>query len=121
MYKIRKEFHFSASHILNGLPFDHPCSRMHGHNYVITVELEALQINSVGFVIDYRALEPIKTWIDCNFDHRHLNDQMPLNPTAERIAKFLYEKFTDDFPKICAVEVSETPKTSARYEPNYDS
>ena len=121
MYKIRKEFHFSASHQLKGLPDDHPCSRAHGHNYIVTVELCSLQINEVGFVTDYRALEPIKKWIDEHFDHQHLNEVMPLNPTAERMAKFLFEMFTSSFPQLCAVEVSETPKTSARYEPNYDA
>ena len=121
MYVIRKEFAFSASHQLKGLPEDHPCSRVHGHNYVITVELQSDKINEVGFVQDYRALDPIKKWIDDHFDHRHLNDVMPLNPSAERIAKFLFELFTDDFPTLWAVEVSETPKTTARYTPDYDS
>jgi len=120
MYKIRKEFHFSASHVLNGLPADHPCSRLHGHNYIVTVELCGLRVNEIGFVQDYRALEPMKKWLDEHFDHRHLNDQMPLNPSAERMAKFFYELWIEEFPLLCAVEVSETPKTTARYEPNYD-
>lgn len=121
MYTIRKEFHFSASHILRGLPEDHPCSRLHGHNYIVTVELMALNLDSVGFVTDYRALEPMKKWLDDHFDHKHLNDEMPLNPTAERMAKFLYELWIDQFPQLYAVEIRETPKTSARYEPNYDT
>jgi 6-pyruvoyltetrahydropterin/6-carboxytetrahydropterin synthase len=120
MYKIRKEFHFSASHVLSGLPDDHPCSRLHGHNYIVTVELCNIKLNEIGFVIDYRALEPIKKWIDDHFDHRHINDVMPLNPSAESMAKFLYELWIDEFPQLCAVEVSETPKTTARYEPIYD-
>ena len=39
MYRITKEFHFSASHQLKDLPDDHPCARMHGHNYVVVIEL----------------------------------------------------------------------------------
>jgi 6-pyruvoyltetrahydropterin/6-carboxytetrahydropterin synthase len=116
MYKIRKEFHFSASHILNHLPEDHPCSRLHGHNYIITCEFASKELNDVGFVIDYRALEPIKKFIDDNFDHRHLNDHMARNPTAENIARLLFTLFCGEFPTLVAVEVSETPKTSARYE-----
>lgn len=116
MYKISKEFAFSASHILDGLYDCHPCSRLHGHNYVITVHLKAKELNSVGFIKDYRELDSIKKYIDENLDHRHLNDILPFNPTAENIAKFLYDKFVIEIPEIYAVEVSETPKTSAIYE-----
>jgi 6-pyruvoyl-tetrahydropterin synthase len=38
-YTISKEFAFSAAHHLNGLPPSHPCSRVHGHNYVVRVVL----------------------------------------------------------------------------------
>lgn len=39
MFRITKEFHFSASHQLTGLPEDHQCARLHGHNYIVEVEL----------------------------------------------------------------------------------
>jgi 6-pyruvoyltetrahydropterin/6-carboxytetrahydropterin synthase len=120
MYKIEKEFAFSASHVLNGLPIEHPCSRLHGHNYIIIIELSALILNDTGFVIDYRALDPIKKYIDEHFDHRHLNDVISCNPTAENIAKLIYTLFEPQFPQISAVRVKETPKTEARYTPDYD-
>lgn len=119
MYTIRKQFNFSAGHQLTGLPADHPCSRVHGHNYVVTVELrtnERNPLNTIGFVQDYRALDPIKQYIDGALDHRHLNDVLLMNPTAENIAKHLYDMFKVHFPLLVAVEVSETPKTTARYE-----
>jgi 6-pyruvoyltetrahydropterin/6-carboxytetrahydropterin synthase len=118
MFIIRKEFAFSASHQLQGLPEEHPCSRLHGHNYVITVELRSDTLNDVGFVRDYRALEPIKKWIDETLDHQHLNDvfENELNPTAECMASFFYYLFVKWVPELHAVEVSETPKTTARYE-----
>lgn len=117
MYTIRKEFHFSASHELEGLSINHPCSRVHGHNYVVTVELKSSKVNEVGFVKDYRALDPIKQFIDDALDHKHLNDFLPFNPTAENIAKHLYDLFKGNNPELSAVEVSETPKTFCRYEP----
>lgn len=116
MYKISKQFAFSASHILEGLPHDHPCVRLHGHNYVITVHLKSEQLNEIGFVKDYRALDSVKAYINNNLDHRHLNDVLPFNPTAENIARYLYELFKKDIPELYAVEVSETPKTTAVYE-----
>ncbi len=116
MYKISKQFAFSASHILEGLPQEHPCSRLHGHNYVITVHLCADSLNDVGFVKDYRDLDNVKKYIDNTLDHRHLNDIIPFNPTAENIAKHLYDIFKTEIPELYAVEVSETPKTTAIYE-----
>ena len=117
MYIISKEFHFSARHILNWLKNDHPCKRLHGHNYVITFYFKSEELNEVGFVIDYRDLDPIKKYLDDVFDHRHLNDIMPgVNPTAENIAKFLHDTFKAQFPLLFKVEVCETPKTKAFYE-----
>jgi len=117
MYIISKEFHFSASHILNGLKDNHPCKRLHGHNYVVTFYFKSEQLNEVGFVIDYRDLDPIKKYLDDVLDHRHLNDIIPdINPTAENIAKQLYDTFHSQFPLLFKVEVSETPKTKAIYE-----
>lgn len=119
MYTIRKEFTFSAAHCLMGLPNEHPCSRLHGHNYIVTVELECDMdcLTHIGFVKDYRELEPIKKYIDETFDHRYLNDVISFNPTAELLARHLYHRFIEQFPRLKAVEVSETPKTNARYVP----
>lgn len=116
MFKITKEFHCCSSHQLKGLPAQHPCSHLHGHNYVIKVELQSEELNHVGFIKDYRELDGIKQWIDNNMDHRHLNDVFPFNPTAEKMARDLCERFHKMVPEIIAVEVSETPKTNARYE-----
>ena len=60
MYTIAKQYHFSASHILKGLPDDHPCSRMHGHNYIVEVILETKTLDKNGFVRDYRELNELK-------------------------------------------------------------
>lgn len=118
MYKISKEFAFSASHALVGLSADHSCTRLHGHNYVVTIHLKSEKLNENGFVIDYHDLKPIKEYIDNKLDHRHLNDIMsPLNSSAENLAKMLYDTFKPDFPELYAVGVSETPKTTAIYEP----
>lgn len=115
-FVITKEFHFSASHILNGLAEGHPCGRMHGHNYVIKVELESNHLDKRSFVQDYGELKDIKYWIDNNLDHRHLNNIIPKQPSAENIALFLYTRFKPMYPLLKAVEVSETPKTNCRYE-----
>jgi 6-pyruvoyltetrahydropterin/6-carboxytetrahydropterin synthase len=118
MFTIKKEFHFSAGHRLCGLPEEHPCSSVHGHNYVVTVELTCRdsELSPVGFVTDYRQLEPMKQFIDRTLDHKYLNDVLDINPTAEHIAQWLFNMWVNDFPQLSAVTVSETPKTTARYE-----
>lgn len=118
MYKITKEFAFCASHQLTGLPESHPCTRLHGHNYLVKVELKSKTLNETGFVKDYRDVSSIKKWIDEMLDHSHLNEIFNFNPTAENIAEFLFRMWKKTYPELSAVEVSETPKTNARYEPD---
>ena len=117
MYKVSKQFTFSASHILDRLCEGHPCARVHGHNYIVTIHLRAEKLNEFGFVCDYKELDFIKEFIDSHLDHRHLNDVIPHHPTSENIASYLFEIFAEKLPELYAVEVSETPKTSAIYEP----
>lgn len=119
MFIISKEFAFSASHQLDGLPPDHQCARLHGHNYVVRVELRSDDLDRTGFVLDYGELAPIKELIDTQLDHRHLNDILPMNPTAEAMAKWLTEAVRGAVPvpprARVSVAVSETPKTWATY------
>nr|WP_086937565.1 6-carboxytetrahydropterin synthase QueD [Thaumasiovibrio occultus] len=118
MFRIRKSFQFSASHQLLGLPDDHPCTRLHGHNYEVIVELASDTLNQTGFVRDYRELGEFKRYIDDHIDHRHLNDVLcGDNTTAERLAKHFFEWCQSRWPEVCAVAVSETPKTWAEYRP----
>jgi len=117
MYKISKQFFFSASHVLDLLPEDHPCSRLHGHNYIVTVHLKSETLNEYGFVKDYKSLKIVKRFIDETLDHRCLNDQLSVPPTSENLARFLYEQLKPEIPELYAVEVSETPQTSCIYEP----
>lgn len=119
MYTISKEFHFSSSHQLTHLPVEHPCSRVHGHNYIVIVELSSEKLNEDQFVVDYRELNPIKVWIDTVLDHMHLNDVLDFQPTAENIAKWIFNLWKHDYP-LSAITVQETPKTMARYSPLND-
>jgi 6-pyruvoyltetrahydropterin/6-carboxytetrahydropterin synthase len=115
MFTISKQFHFSASHIIEGVPQEHPCSRLHGHNYVVEIVLAAQVLDAVGFVVDYNELKTFKKIIDCELDHRHLNDVLPGATTAEAIAAYLYQKAKVIWPQVVAMRVSETPRTWAEY------
>lgn len=119
MYTIAKQFSFSASHVLDHLPDGHPCARLHGHNYVVELELRGVELNGDGFVTDYNELAPLKTFIDEKLDHRHLDNVLPegMPSTAENLARFLYDFAEGLWPEVSAVRVSETPKTWAEYRP----
>ncbi len=118
MYRITKEFHFSASHQLKGLGDDHPCARFHGHNYVVEVELASEELDTTGFVRDYNELSLLKRYIDDTLDHRHLNDVLGDDcVTAERLARHLFDWCRPHWPETVAVRVRETPKTCAEYRP----
>ncbi|NDZ78970.1 6-carboxytetrahydropterin synthase [Streptomyces sp. SID10853] len=114
---ITKEFHFSASHLLDKLPSWHKCARLHGHNYVVIMELSAPSsgLTEAGFVRDYGDLDAFKNWMDDTVDHRHLNDVMDISPSAEHLALWIYSEWVEKYPELVAVWVSETPKTWAIY------
>jgi 6-pyruvoyltetrahydropterin/6-carboxytetrahydropterin synthase len=121
MYSISKDFEFSASHQLTGLPEGHQCSRLHGHNYKVRLILSAKNLVIPGFVIDYGELKWFKEHLDAHYDHKHLNDVVVFNPTAEYMARHFFDvvsKWLLENGCIgvkCMVSVSETEKTWASY------
>lgn len=122
MFTISKQFAFAASHVLSGLEDDHPCTRLHGHNYVVELVLSAEEVDRAGFVIDYRRLDAFKRFLDTRLDHTHLNDRLDVTPSAELLARFLHEWCmanleADIVECLVAVRVSETPGTWAEHRP----
>jgi 6-pyruvoyltetrahydropterin/6-carboxytetrahydropterin synthase len=117
MYVISKRFNFSASHQLEGLRPGHPCGRVHGHNYEVEVELSSERLSDDGFVLDYGDLAPLGRHIDDALDHRHLNDVLDGQPSAENIARYLFGWVSERWPQVSAIRVSETPRTWAEYRP----
>ena len=117
MFTITKSFHFSASHVLDSLPAGHQCARLHGHNYIVELVLQARELDEHGFVVDYTDLNPFKAFLDDQLDHRHLNDVIPGPTSAENIACHLFNWAQARWPQVVAVRVSETPKTWAEYRP----
>lgn len=116
-FTIRKRYTFAASHQLLGLPEDHQCSRLHGHNYVVWLELASDGLAEPGFVEDFGALKPFKALLDEEYDHRHLNDVVGFNPTAELLALHLYEQAAQMWDGVVAVAVEETGTSWAEYRP----
>lgn len=122
MFTIAKRFSFSASHVLTAVPEGHKCRRLHGHNYEVEIVCAADELDHRGMVVDYFDLDPAKTLIDRTLDHRHLNEVIDGEPTAERLAQWIHHALGDALPddvarKVVAVRVHETPRTWAEYRP----
>jgi 6-pyruvoyltetrahydropterin/6-carboxytetrahydropterin synthase len=122
MFTIAKRFSFAASHVLTAVAEGHKCRRLHGHNYEVEVLCAAADLDGRDMVVDYLDLDPVKHFIARAVDHRHLNDVIDGEPTAERLAWWLYESLKAELPaevaaKLIAVRVHETPRTWAEYRP----
>jgi 6-pyruvoyltetrahydropterin/6-carboxytetrahydropterin synthase len=122
MFSVAKRFSFSASHALTKVPADHKCRRLHGHNYEVEVECASAELDERHMVVDYFDLDPVRRFLDATVDHRHLNDVLDGEPTAEHLAWWLYESLKHELPtdvatRIVAIRIYETPKTWAEYRP----
>ena len=108
MYTIIKRMEISASHSLT-LPYPSKCENLHGHNWIITVYCRSKELNEYGMVVDF---SQIKEVVQGALDHRHLNDVLPFNPTAENIARWVCEQV----PYCFKVEVRESEGNTVIYE-----
>ena len=106
--RIGKQYAFSAAHYLPMVKDGHPCKRVHGHNYIIEIEVRG-DTSRNGFCngIDFYEIDVhFKPLID-RLDHQNLNDFIE-NPTAENIAQWFMDEVKLKF--IYSVTVWETPK-----------
>ena len=108
MYYIQKTLDVSASHHLT-LTYDSKCTRVHGHNWKITVFCKARELDENGMVADFAH---IKELIQDKLDHRELNEVLSFNPTAENIARWS----VDLIPTCYKASVQETEGNIAIYE-----
>ena len=65
MYYITKTFELAGCHRLE-LSYPSKCSRLHGHNWIVTVHCRSRELNADGMVIDF---SHIKERITAYLDH----------------------------------------------------
>lgn len=109
MYRVRKRLEISAAHSLE-LDYESKCANLHGHNWIINIELESEDLDENGMVMD---LTEIKRKIEEALDHQCLNDVLPDNPTAENIACWVCGELGS---KCHKVTVQESEGNVAEYE-----
>lgn len=85
---------FASAHSLRGYPGD--CSKLHGHNWKIEVQVRGQKLNDIGMVIDFKEIKRHAKEVVRELDHTFLNDHPYFkeehNPTAENIAVYLYRE-----------------------------
>lgn len=108
MYEVIKTLEISAAHRLN-LSYESPCTRLHGHNWRITVYLRSEKLNADGMIMDFKR---IKEKIQNRLDHKVINEEVDFNPTAENLAKFICDELE---PYCFRVEVCESENNTAVY------
>ena len=108
MYHIKKKFEISAAHRLC-LSYESKCTNLHGHNWIITVECKARELNADGMVTDFTH---VKEAVMSRLDHAVINDVLDVNPTAENIARWI----VDNVPNCFRAEVQESEGNVAIYE-----
>ncbi|MCI0681706.1 MAG: 6-carboxytetrahydropterin synthase [Gemmataceae bacterium] len=131
MYQVTKEIRFCYGHRL--LNYDGKCRHLHGHNGRAVITLSADNLDQLGMVVDFSHIKKVVGgWIDAHLDHRMLLQRSdpavpellrqgePLylldeNPTAENIAKLIYDiTAAQGFP-VLEVRLWETDDSFAVY------
>lgn len=133
MFRVTKEIHFCYGHRL--LNYAGKCRHLHGHNGKAVVTLEAESLDALGMVVDFSAIKRVLgAWIDNALDHRMLlHEADPIipelmrqgepfvtlnaNPTAENIARLIYEQAAQNGMPVTEVTLWETENSFATYRP----
>lgn len=131
MHRVTKTIDFCYGHRL--LDYDGKCRHLHGHNGRLEVDVESEFLDDLGMVVDFGEVrDVVKGWIDSTIDHRMiLSDRDPLlsilrdageplfvmseNPTAENIAKVVFEVARESGLNVTEVRLWETPSSYATY------
>jgi 6-pyruvoyltetrahydropterin/6-carboxytetrahydropterin synthase len=95
---------------------------MHGHNYRVMVSVKAAKLDKIGLAVDFGELRAELKKVMEVLDHRVL-DELPafkkINPSAENIAKHIFDCINKSLGKkkvkLVKVTVWETARASASY------
>ncbi|MCB9799482.1 MAG: 6-carboxytetrahydropterin synthase [Candidatus Omnitrophica bacterium] len=131
MYTVIREIHFSYAHRL----MFHPgkCAHLHGHNGVVHIEISSPDLDDQAMVVDFDQIRrTIGEWLDEHLDHRTIlwekdvlagvlkNAGEPVvlmreHPTAEALARWIYEEAQKLGLAVSSVKIWETPNSCAGY------
>jgi 6-pyruvoyltetrahydropterin/6-carboxytetrahydropterin synthase len=102
------EFTFACAHFLPKMPADHPCRKLHGHNYRAVLRVEGEVDPELGWVMDFAELKARADRVRDRLDHSFLNEVEGLqNPTCENLSIYIWNNLAPDLPGLASVEVGE--------------
>jgi 6-pyruvoyltetrahydropterin/6-carboxytetrahydropterin synthase len=131
MYSVTKEVHFCYGHRLLG--HEGKCRHLHGHNARAMIRLESESLDRLGLVMDFKEIgDYVKSWLDSEIDHNLLlckeDPLVPLlrgagervyvmdaNPSAENIARLVFEQVERGGFPVVEVAIVETDSAVASY------
>jgi 6-pyruvoyltetrahydropterin/6-carboxytetrahydropterin synthase len=134
MFRVTKEIWFCYGHRL--LNYDGKCAHLHGHNGKAVITLEAPALDRLGMVVDFTQVKQlVGRWIDDHLDHKmllHRDDPvipdltrlgeafvpLDVNPTAENIAKLIFDHAVGEGLPVVEVTLWETPTSFATVRGN---
>jgi 6-pyruvoyltetrahydropterin/6-carboxytetrahydropterin synthase len=129
---ISRKAHFNAAHRLHNKQWSDQkntevfgkCNNpnYHGHNYIVEARVKGEIDPDTGYVMDTKVLNDLleKEVIE-KFDHKNLNldteEFKNLNPTAENIARIIFEKMSTriDTNKKLTIILHETERNYVEY------
>lgn len=113
---LSRSFRIECARSLPTLPEGHPCARVHGHSFVVELEVEGEVDPTTGWLIDYHEMATLWQPVHTALDHRYLNDVEGLaNPTSEFLAAWIWRAMKPSLPALSAVNIMETPETRCIY------
>jgi 6-pyruvoyltetrahydropterin/6-carboxytetrahydropterin synthase len=119
-YNLKIVTDFASAHTLRNYPG--ACSRLHGHNWKVEVEVMANTLNEAGMGIDFKEIKKCTKQVTAELDHRYINEIKPfdeINPTAENIAAYIYkgvgELINNDHVRVTSITLWETERACVRY------
>ncbi|OJW22608.1 MAG: 6-pyruvoyl tetrahydrobiopterin synthase [Planctomycetales bacterium 71-10] len=131
MYRVTRQIEFCYGHRL--LDYAGKCRHLHGHNGLAVVTLEGTTLDARGMLVDFGDIKrTLQRWIDDELDHnmilRRDDPLLPLlqergervfvmdqNPTAENIARLIYERGRSAGLPVVEVVLWETPNCFATF------
>jgi 6-pyruvoyltetrahydropterin/6-carboxytetrahydropterin synthase len=131
MYRVSKSVSFCYGHRL--INYTGKCRYLHGHNARAVITLETAGLDERGMVEDFTDLKHfVRSWLEREIDHTlllHRDDPVLAllqgagervravehNPTAEYIARMIFEYVAEAGYPVTEVSVWETDTSRASY------
>jgi 6-pyruvoyltetrahydropterin/6-carboxytetrahydropterin synthase len=131
MFSVSREIEFCYGHRL--LNYAGKCRHLHGHNGRVMITFETAALDEQGMVLDFSEIKRVvNRWIDDHLDHRMILQRtdpavsvlqnlgeplflMEVSPTAENIAKLIFDVAQEQGLPVTDVRLWETPRCCAHY------